>query len=62
MNTIVENDKQYIEQTYKRQNLAIAKAKGKYVYDELVAFDRYTCLDAFGRLRYVEDGGDDKCE
>jgi len=34
MNTIVENDKQYMTQTYNRQNLTIVKAKGKYVYDE----------------------------
>lgn len=33
MNTI-EKEKQYIVQTYKRQNLAVAKGKGKYLYDE----------------------------
>jgi acetylornithine/N-succinyldiaminopimelate aminotransferase len=31
---IKQNDKQYILQTYKRQNLAVTRAKGKYVYDE----------------------------
>ncbi len=31
---ITENDKQYIVQTYKRQELTVSKAKGKFVYDE----------------------------
>ena len=30
---IIEKDKQYILQTYKRQNLAVSKGKGKYLYD-----------------------------
>ena len=40
---ITENDKEYIVQTYKRQELAVAKAKGKYVFDQ--AGKRY--LDFF---------------